>query len=337
MVCVTSYAQENQDTNVKENSLWTSSRPDGHAPISVMGDHTHNKGDLMFSYRYVHMNMGDLKDGNNDIAFEEALLPNGGSYMVTPTKMPMNMHMLGAMYAVSNKTTLMAMFNYMSSEMEHLTAAGGSFTTEAAGFGDVKISALHKFFNKNRQQLHGDLGISLPTGSIDVADVTPASSPKETILPYPMQIGSGTVDGTIGLTYLGQANTVSWGSQLKGVIRFSENSNHYKLGNRYALNSWFAVKAANWLSFSAKAEGLVVGEILGSNPDLNPVMVTTADTTNSGGTFLNAGLGFNAYISNGALKNVRFGFEVAIPVYQNLNGIQLKQKETLTFGLQYSL
>jgi len=336
MACVSMYAQKTQN-NKKENNVWSSSRPDGHAPISIMGDHTHSKGELMFSYRYMYMNMEDLKKDNDDINFGDVLVPNGGDYMVTPTKMPMHMHMLGAMYAMSDKVTLMMMLNYLSSDMDHLTAMGGKFSTESSGFGDTKIAALYKFFNKKRQRLHGEIGISIPTGSIDITDVTPASSPNETILPYPMQIGSGTVDGTFGLTYLGQASTISWGSQFKSIVRFGENSNDYTLGNRYILNSWFAVKTSNWLSFSVKTEGMVIDRISGANPNLNPAMVTTADTDNSGGTYLNAGLGLNTYISKGTFKNLRLGVEFAIPVYQKPNRIQLKQKETITLGLQYSI
>ena len=33
-------------------------RADSHAPISVMGDHTHGKGEWMLSYRYMGMGMG---------------------------------------------------------------------------------------------------------------------------------------------------------------------------------------------------------------------------------------------------------------------------------------
>jgi len=41
-------AQEDPTANSQK---WTSARPDGHAPISVMGDHTHHKGEWMFSYK----------------------------------------------------------------------------------------------------------------------------------------------------------------------------------------------------------------------------------------------------------------------------------------------
>jgi hypothetical protein len=37
-------------------------RPDSHAPIGVMGEHMHEAGGVMLSYRYMRMSM----DGNRD-------------------------------------------------------------------------------------------------------------------------------------------------------------------------------------------------------------------------------------------------------------------------------
>jgi len=302
-----------------------------------MADHTHAKGEIMFSYRFMSMHMEDLKRGTEDEDYANILIPNGGKYMVTPIKMPMKMHMLGAMYAPSNKVTLMAMINYVSMEMDHITAMGVAFTTESSGFGDAKIGAIYKVFNKKRQQLHTSLLISLPSGAIDNKYVTPASDGEDVILPYPMQIGSGTFDAELGVTYLSQSGAnLSFGSQLKGLFRTGKNDTNYRYGNRYNLNNWVAYKAANWISFSARLEGLVVGKIEGMNPDLNPMMVITADPRNSGGKYLNSGVGFNLYVPNGSLKNMRFGFEFAIPLAQHLNGVQLKQQEIITMGAQYS-
>ena len=47
---------------------WTSARPDGHAPISVMGDHMHAKGEWMLSYRYMSMEMEGLLKGSDSLA-----------------------------------------------------------------------------------------------------------------------------------------------------------------------------------------------------------------------------------------------------------------------------
>ncbi|WP_282162004.1 transporter [Ulvibacterium marinum] len=329
MVTLALCAQETNSTNIEK---WSAGRPDGHAPIPIMGDHMHGKGEWMFSYRYMYMNMEDLKQGSDDASFDDAL----ANYMVTPTQMPMNMHMLGAMYAPSDKLTLMVMFNYLSMEMDHVTRMGGMFTTEASGLGDIQVSGLYKFFNKNRQTMHAQLGFSIPSGSITESDVTPASSPNEVELPYPMQIGSGTFDTNLALTYLCQGNILSYGGQLRGIFRFGENDREYRYGNRYSLNNWLAAKATDWLSFSLRLEGLLVGEIDGMDPNLNPMMVITADTDNSGGNCLNSGIGFNTYVPKGPLKNLRIGFEFAFPLYQDLNGIQLKNRETLTLGLQYA-
>lgn len=327
---------QNATLNIN-NEKWKGGRPDGHAPISVMADHTHSKGELMFSYRFMSMAMENINSGRHTSSPSHLLKPNGGNYMVAPVKMPMNMSMLGVMYAPSNRITLSVMANYMTTEMDHLTAMDGKFTTKSAGFGDAKLAMLYQFFNANKKQLHGKLGVSLPTGAIDNKDVTAASVGQEVILPYGMQIGSGTFDAELGLTFLIQSEVVSFGSQFNGVIRLGENSNNYTLGNRYSLNNWFAVKAANWMSFSARVEGLAVEQIKGANPTLHPGMIITADTYNSGGRFINSGVGFNLYVPSGAFKDLRLGFEYAIPVYQNVNGSQLQTKETITLGLQYAL
>lgn len=322
------YAQNNDNNNQK----WSAGRPDGHAPIAVMGDHMHGKGEWMFSYRYMYMNMDDLRRGTDDASTTDAL----ADYMVTPTNMPMNMHMLGAMYAPSDKLTVMVMFNFLSMEMDHLTRMGGTFKTESSGFGDLKLSMLYRFFNKNHQSLHGQIGLSIPTGSVTESDVTPASAPNEMELPYPMQLGSGTLDPSLALTYLGQGQVFSWGSQLRATFRVGTNDRDFRYGNRLSFNNWLGLKVAEWFSLSTRIEGLTVGELNGADPNLNPLMVITADTVNSGGYFINGGLGFNIYVPNGALKNLRIGFEIATPIYQDVNGIQLKTKETITLGTQYS-
>jgi len=84
--------------------LWTSARPDGHAPIGVMGDHTHEVGEVMFSYRYMVMDMDGLIDGSDSISRADVFAEG---FAVTPTEMTMEMHMFGLMYAWSDELTLM--------------------------------------------------------------------------------------------------------------------------------------------------------------------------------------------------------------------------------------
>ena len=40
-------------------------RADGHAPIGVMGEHRHKTGEVMLSYRFMHMDMEGYRSGTN--------------------------------------------------------------------------------------------------------------------------------------------------------------------------------------------------------------------------------------------------------------------------------
>ncbi|GAB1855198.1 transporter [Flavobacteriaceae bacterium MHTCC 0001] len=326
------YAQEGQHNHKDMQNQWLSNRPDGHAPISVMADHVHHKGEFMFSYRYMIMDMRQLRQGTEDATTADA----HANYMVAPIDMIMNMHMVGAMYAPSDKITIMAMANYLENDMNLQMRNGNQFSTNTSGFGDVMVSALYSIFNKNRKAMHAQLGVNVPTGDIEAQDVTPMSMGNEVQLPYPMQLGTGSFGVKLGLTYLGQCEKFSWGHQLTGMVNINDNNQDYKFGNQYRFNNWIGAKAGDNLSVSLRLEGVLIDEIKGFSSLLNPMMVTTADTINSGGTFINSGFGLNYMVKSGGLKGLRFAGEISTPLYQDLNGIQLKQNYNLIFGMQYA-
>lgn len=332
-LCMHSFAQE----------AWTSARPDGHAPIGVMGDHTHNKGELMFSYRFMTMTMEGMRDGTESLSSDDVTgtMMEPGDYMVSPTEMPMKMHMIAAMYAISDKFTLMAMTNYVQTEMNHVTRMDATFTTESAGIGDSWISGLYKFHDAGYQRAHFNLGVKIPTGSITKRDITPASAPNKTQLPYPMQTGTGTWDLKPGITFLSQHGKVSLGSQTNVQLPLSENENGYKLGTKTSLTAWGAFKFSNSFSFSLRGNATFQGKIDGSDSAFDMAlangMVPTVDPANFGGTLIFGGAGLNFYVPHGALKNVRIGIEYEIPFYQDINGPQMETKSNLTLGIQYSL
>lgn len=316
---------------VAQENQWTSARPDGHAPIGVMGDHYHKKGKFMVSYRFMPMWMKDNIQSSKDIT-NESIYQN---FMVAPQKMNMNMHMLGVMYAPSDQVTLMVMGNYISNSMDLRTRMGVKFTTESGGLGDITVSSLIKIMNNNRQSVHGNVGISIPTGDIDQRDAIPMMNNAQ--LAYPMQLGSGTWDPTLGLTYLGQSNKISWGAQSKYKFRLGENSENYTFGNRFDLVGWGAVKVSDYFSFSTSLSYFNTQKINGVDADLNPRMMPLFNTNNSGRNQMDIGLGTNFFVPKGSLKNLRIGAEIKIPAYQKVNGIQMKNTLMATFGIQYAI
>lgn len=310
------------------DNLWRSGRPDGHAPIGVMGDHTHGAGEVMFSYRFMRMDMAGNRDGTTDLTPAQVLQ----QFPVTPTEMTTDMHMFGAMYAPTDELTLSVMAPYIFKSMEHVTRMGTRFTTQSDGFGDIQLMGLYKILDQDRQRIHFNAGISFPTGSTNRRDDTPAG-PNQ-VLPYPMQLGSGTFDLHPGITYLGQSDHWSWGGQALGTIRLGTNGNSYRLGNRFNLTGWGARRWNNWFSTSIRLKGATWGNIIGADPRLNPAIIPTANPNLRGGTRLDVGLGLNFLVNQGVLAGHRLAVEFALPVYQSLDGPQLETDWVLTLGWQ---
>lgn len=325
-------------------------RADSHAPIGVMGDHYHAKGEWMFSYRYMYMDMDGNRDGTDDIDPDTiattARNPFFGLPMqpptlrVVPTQMSMEMHMFGLMYAPSDWLTLMVMANYIEKEMDHITFRGGmgtarlgTFTTETDGLGDTRVAGLIRLSEGHDYTLHGTVGVSLPTGDTEETGqiLTPMGGRPSPRLPYPMQLGSGTYDAILGLTYTRYFDRWSWGSQWNSIIRTGED-NGYTLGDEHRLSTWLAYLWSPSLSLSARLEGFDRDNIDGRDP-LITAPVQTADPNRQGATRVDFLLGANyAFPGTGH----RLAIEGGVPVYQDLDGPQLETDYLLTVGYQFA-
>ena len=308
-------------------------RADDHAPIGVMGDHTHKQGEIMLSVRYMYMDMQGMRNGTDSISNEQVL----EQFMVTPTDMDMQMVMFGAMYAPTDKITVMGMIPYIKKSMNHLTRMGGRFKTESSGLGDIRLTGLYKLFDwGNNNNLILNFGLSFPTGSIDEKDATPMGPDQQ--LPYPMQLGSGTWDILPGITYNGRHDNFNWGGQIIGIVRLGENDRDYTLGNRLNLTAWTAYNINYWLSGSFRLDWGFWGNIDGADPSLNPAVVPTADPDLQGGNRLDALLGVNFINQKGPkwLRGQRLAAEFGLPVYQDLDGPQLETDWVLILGWQYA-
>ncbi|MBL6838797.1 MAG: transporter [Puniceicoccaceae bacterium] len=329
-------------------------RPDDHAPISVMGDHTHAKGGWMLSYRYMHMEMDGMRHGTDRISSAEVFAADGG-YTVTPEWMSMNMHMLGMMYAPTDQLTLMLMANYIETEMEHrinpaapakLAEVVGDtkFTTRTSGLGDLKVSALYRFYLEGNRKAHFGLGLSLPTGSIDEKDRTsrPGTPPtfNNNQLPASMQLGSGTYDLLPSLTFVQQFEDWSWGAQANGVIRLEdENDNDYRLGHKFELLSWVGYNLTEWLGLNGGLSYGYTSKLKGDQKDVGttgPMKITrsvpTAFEDNYGGERIDVILGVNLLKPSGWLAGHRLSIDLRLPLWQDLNGYQLEADSALTIG-----
>lgn len=315
-----------------------------HAPVGVMGDHYHEKGEFMLSYRAMRMSMDENFNGSSSLSVSEALSlgtagpgPNG-EYMMMPVDMTMDMHMLGMMYAVNSKLTLMLMANYLENEMNIEMLNGTKFSTKSSGFSDTKLSALFELNTWGMSKLLFGFGVSLPTGSIDEKDDTPASAGVAIQLPYPMQLGSGTYDLLPSLTLTHQSDSMkfAWGAQLKGEVRMGDNDHGYALGDSYNVLGWGSYVWNSHLSNALRLNWKHWGDIDGSDSQLTvgKNMMPTADPGLRGGRRLDLGFGINLLGNKSRLYGHKIALEYTKALYQNLNGPQLGTDNTWVLGYE---
>lgn len=336
------FAQSAVDTMVcDKHYCCCSSDP---TPAGVMISHVHRKNEWMLSYRFMNMGMSELFNGTKAINQTDVF----SNYLMVPTNMQMNMHMLMGMYGITNKLTLMAMLNYNLAEMSmkmysptsnytsivnYITPYSMTHTMKTSGIGDVKLYALYGIINTANHHLLASIGASLPTGNINFKGSDHSMMYPNERYPYAMQLGSGTFDALPTISYLLQKNKIAFSVQVSSIIRTYNNAIGYKLGNEVTLNTWAAYKLFNFLSCSLRAEGTVAAKISGNDPTLYYYNEPSANPYNYGGKRINCYGGLTWQNTNGCLKNYKLGAEFGVPVYQNLNGIQLSNKYTICISL----
>lgn len=305
----------------------------------------------MLSYRFMQMRMQGNRDNRNNLSntgiatqvpnrfFGKPMQPP--TLRVVPTRMETQMHMLGAMYAPNDRLTLMAMAHYLEKTMDHVTYAGatgttelGRFTTRTTGFGDTTLNALVSISRSGHQQWIANLGISAPTGKTDKSGrvLAPNGMQPKLRLPYPMQLGSGTWDPVIGLTHTDHSGPRGWGGQWRSAIRTAKNDEGYRLGDEHTLTGWMSHTWNPYLSHSIRLSYVHRGNIRGIDPEI-VAPVQTANPDFQGSRRVNLGLGANVVLPG---SGHRIALEANVPLYQHLDGPQMKMDWGLTLGAQWA-
>jgi nitrous oxide reductase accessory protein NosL len=311
--------------------------------------HTHPAGMWMFNYKFMHMNMEGLRDGTSDVGLSRVGYNRMGkpyNYMMIPTDMTMNMHMFMAMYGITDRLTVMAMANYLENKMEMLMDMGKPMNPSmpdkgkqkeppmrTSGLGDTEIRGIYKI----NKYLVGSLGLSLPTGNIEKEFVTMGRPPYRQ--PYDMQLGSGTYDLKPALTYsaLSDDSKWNWGAQAMYTWHTGKNENDWRYGDSIKVTGWLQRALGpltSWLRLAYSDTGRIRGEDSEIKKLLDPRMkvgapMPDADPDNYGGQRLDGLIGVSL------LKgSVSIGIEGGVPVYQNLNGLQMKTTWVVNAGIQ---
>ena len=306
-------------------------RPDGLAPIGVLGDHTLPAGgNVMVSYRYNRMTYDDNYNSDSRVTTASVL----GAFPIAAQHMLVERHLVGLEWAPTNDLTLSAQLPYMNVVIDNVTAANAHIQTAFSNPADVVVSALYVLKRWERSQVHFNFGINLPVGFLDRQGQVPGpGSPDNS---YPMRLSSGTWDFLPGLTYRGQDDYWTWGGQAIGTIHSGENRYNYTLGDSVNLTAWLSRKVTDSFSTSARVNGSIWGNIRGADANLDQTLVQTNRPDLQGGERIDIlfGMNYNLCVPVENVPMQRLSIEAGLPVYQRLNGPQLGVQWMLTAGWQ---
>lgn len=300
-------------------------RADYHAPIGVMGDHVHNKGEVMSSYRFMHMNMHGIRYKNNGMSTQQVY---DAGFMKSPKKMQMSMHMLGLMFAPSDKFTVMFMSNYISNSMninKRMSNVNTKETMSSSGLGDASITLLTPLVYNEKLSLVAKYGLTLPSGSLN------KRNESGNRLPYPMQLGSGTVDLPLALTLTKFFKSYSTGFQLNALVRTDENKFNYRLGNIYGFSYWISKIISKKSSISLRLNSIIEDDIFRYDSQIESMSsMTPTATTKSGNRIIEGSIGLNHVTSH----SLRISSELTFPIYRDFNSYQMENDWTAIIGIQ---
>ena len=207
--------------------------------------------------------------------------------------------------------------------------AQGDYTSKTSGLGDVKLIA--RYFGWADEKDWGvQFGIKLPTGRFDRTDTT-GTTPVDPGL----QLGTKTTDLIFGAYKFGQLTGASeWGYFVNGQIQRATNSSNipdnlvaitsapgtYRPGNSLNLNLGFNYHG--WEQWTPTLQfNYIYKQADGGS---------AGDTWATGGKLL--------YLTPGAIVNMTEQMQllanVQLPIYQNVNGIQLVPKYIASVGVR---
>jgi hypothetical protein len=281
--------------------------------------------------RYDFVDQTQLRSGTSTIgASDAAKLTNNGNPQEIEKYTTNNYVTLTGDYTFNSDWKLEAQVPYISRKHSTLGTAsdgatagpgGGQYDSNTSNLGDVKVLGRYQGFND--QHNWGVIaGVKLPTGSHTLEGTsTDATAPGPVKIDRGLQPGSGTTDIIAGI-YFSDAFNKDWDYYTQDLFQLALNSSdQYRPGNGLNLN--FGLRYMAWTALMPQVQ-------------LNARYVqkdggAQADTISTGGTLL--------YVSPGAV--VPLGAQAAVygffqlPVYQNLQGVQLAPTYTASLGMRY--
>jgi len=325
----------------------------GNMPLNIPGGGVPETHEFRLKLSPEFMLMNGLRNNTDHVNVDSLLgmpVMGGkptGKFMAVQEKMYMSMTNLAIGYSFTDDFFAGLMFMGMDKRMDmkfnkFMTGLTGQtgYRMKSHGAGDTMLMTKYLLYADDplipTSEVSLFTGLGLPTGSIDERNAThPLAFRQKELLPYGMQLGSGTFDPIFGLLYQGSKAPLWWGVNGMYTGRFYDNRRHYRLGNKIRYDLYAMVQLSYNLVGEFQINGDWEGSITGQadearsgasghakqgNPN-SPFMTPLWDPANYGGNNLFVTLGLQWQPVPLHILNLQVG----LPVYRNINGPQLER------------
>lgn len=231
-------------------------------------------------------------------------------------------------YGATRDLTLAVTLPIVERRLHFDGPAGERRTITADGPGDLTLGGAYRFFRRDVERgttqfsLLG--GLKLPTGVTDLEDsnLPRLTGTPETRLPPSLQLGSGSVDGIVGLAGFQNIDRLSFYADVQGKLN-TEGAQDFRAGDRL-----FYDLSADYVLLPGRNMFLIL--------ELNGVV--TAHAEQDGRTVRDSG-GHLLFLSPGIqylpIPPLILEAGIQIPIYRDLNGRQLAPDWSVVVGLRY--
>ena len=316
-------------------------------PAGLFGVYMVPKGKFVVNYMPIWWHFQGLQSGTGSINPAQAAttVPAyniGGNVKerILPTQAESNAQLLAGMYGITNYLNVILMPSYVSKNSSYVTYAGASGATAlgagsvtASGAGDTYASLQLKLYEGYNQELIVSWGMSFPSGSItrNADSLAPNGKIVNARLPYGMQLGDGTYDATPMIAYTGNYEHLAWGFMTRARLPMqSYNSQGWRMGNLYESTGWLGYEfVPSLISTTIRFTGSTQDSIHGMDPQIAGLS-SGGNPNFYGGQVVKGLIGLNVRQSIPQINGGgRIALEAGMPLYRNLNGVQVPEQWSL--------
>ena len=287
------------------------------------------------SYTYAISEYDEYYLGTHSVSYDEVLFTPGvdtrteNNYPVVPTEITQEVHAIRVAYDLTQATTLRAQLPFVMQSTDHISIIPGydAFNISSDGVGDIALVVDSTVSQSLNSLWKIGAGVSMPTGSIDEEGDTPRA-PGNQQLPYTMQLGSGTWDFPLFVSFRKYEAQWDWGVDGSFTLRTSENDRDYRLGNKASLGGWLMWKGASAFTPGVRLDYRWRDDIDGEDASLRapiPAFPYPAPVTNPS-AFGGEQVDLTAFVRVPLAKRWYAEASYAQPIYLDLNGPQSSEK-----------